>query len=195
MAAFSVADNPMSPDSISQDSIEKAVEVLRNGGVVTCPTEGVFGLSCLPADAAAVQRLLDIKQREASKGLILIAADREQLRDWIAVAPEDIPEPDPEQAITWLVPASAQVSELVRGVHPKVAVRITSNPIANALCAAAESPLVSTSANLAGEPTVTDSAALSREFAGRVDYIVPGECGPLSGPSQIIDLESGTKLR
>ena len=68
MAAFSIADQLM-----SQDSIEKAVEVLRNGGVVTCPTEGVFGLSCLPADAAAVQRLLDIKQREASKGLILIA--------------------------------------------------------------------------------------------------------------------------
>lgn len=190
MAASTIAAN-----SMSQDTIKKAAEILRNGGVVTCPTEGVFGLSCLPGNAAAVQRLLDIKQREASKGLILIAAHREQLRDWIANEPEDIPEPNPEQAITWLVPAAAQVSELVRGVHPKVAVRVTSNPIASALCAAVDSPLVSTSANLAGEPTVTDSATLSREFAGRVDYIVPGDCGPLAGPSQIIDLESGTKLR
>lgn len=178
-----------------QESIKKAAEILRDGGVVTCPTEGVFGLSCLPADATAVQRLLDIKQREASKGLILIAANREQLRDWIAVSPEDIPDPTSDKAVTWLVPAAAQVSELVRGEHPKLAVRITTNPTARELCATVGSPLVSTSANLAGEPTVSDSAQLSREFAGRVDYIVPGECGPLSGPSQIIDLESGTKLR
>ena len=178
-----------------QESIQKAVEVLHGGGVVTCPTEGVFGLSCLPANAAAVQRLLDIKQRHASKGLILIAANREQLRDWIAVSPDEIPEPTGDTAITWLVPAAEQVSELVRGEHPKLAVRITTNPTARDLCAAAGSPLVSTSANLAGEPTVRDSAELSREFAGRVDYIVPGECGPLSGPSHIIDLESGTRLR
>lgn len=180
---------------MSQDPIKLAADVLLNGGVITCPTEGVFGLSCLPHIDAAVERLLTIKQREANKGLILIAANRDQLQDWIAVPSQDIPEPSPDKAITWLVPASAKVTTLVRGVHPTVAVRITSNPIANALCVAVESPMVSTSANLAGELTVGDSTALSREFTGRVDYVVPGECGPLSGPSEIIDLESGKKLR
>ncbi|MGI9200131.1 MAG: L-threonylcarbamoyladenylate synthase [Woeseiaceae bacterium] len=180
---------------MSQDPIAQAVDILRKGGVITCPTEGVFGLSCLPDNAGAVQRLLDIKQRDVAKGLILIAASKDQLRDWVAVATDDIPDPKPDLAITWIVPASENVSALVRGEHAGIAVRITSNPVARELCAAAESPLVSTSANLAGEPTVTDRAALSREFAGRVDYIVPGECGPLSGPSEIIDLESGRKLR
>lgn len=178
-----------------QNPINLAVKVLQDGGVITCPTEGVYGLSCLPGDATAVQRLLDIKQRAATKGLILIAAEKDQLRDWIAVAPDEIPDPDPDQAITWIVPASEHVSPLVRGEHAGIAVRITSNPVAKELCTVVASPLVSTSANLAGEPTVTDSAELSREFAGRVDYIVPGECGPLSGPSTIIDLESGRKLR
>ena len=176
-------------------SIAQAAEVLRGGGVITCPTEGVFGLSCLPSDPAAVTRLLEIKQRDPAKGLILIAAAGEQLRDWIAIVPEDIPEPTPEQAVTWLVPAAKNASPLVRGEHQSIAVRITTNPIARELCAAVGSALISTSANLSGETTVTDSAALSREFAGRVDYIVPGECGPTTGPSAIIDLESGRKLR
>jgi L-threonylcarbamoyladenylate synthase len=55
--------------------------------------------------------------------------------------------------------------------------------------------LISTSANIAGKATVNDSEALHREFAGSVDYVLPGECGPATGPSEIIDLESGKKLR
>ena len=172
-----------------------AAGVLRDGGVITCPTEGVFGLSCLPDIDAAVERLLTIKQRDPAKGLILIAASREQLRDWIAVSPEDIPEPTPERAITWIVPAANNTSALVRGQHDSIAVRITSNPVARELCEAIGSPLVSTSANFSGEAVISDSARLSRSFAGHVDYILPGECGPMTGPSEIIELESGRKLR
>ena len=175
--------------------IAQAAEVLRGGGVITCPTDGVFGLSCMPDNDAAVSRLLEIKQRDPAKGLILIAASSEQLRDWIAIPPEDIPEPTPDQAITWVVPAAKNRSALVRGQHDGIAVRITSNPVARELCAAVGSPLVSTSANLSAEQTTSDSVALSRTFAGRVDYILPGECGPMTGPSEIIELKSGRKLR
>jgi L-threonylcarbamoyladenylate synthase len=176
-------------------SISRATDVLLGGGVITCPTEGVFGLSCMPDNLAALLRLLDIKQRDPTKGLILIAASKQQLRDWIAIPPEDIPDPNPEQVITWLVPAAAGVSELVRGQHSSIAVRITTNPTARSLCAAVGSALISTSANIAGEATVSDSDALHRKFAGSVDYVLPGECGPASGPSEIIDLQSGKKLR
>jgi L-threonylcarbamoyladenylate synthase len=175
--------------------ISKAVRVLRDGGVVCCPTEGVFGLSCMPDDALAIIRLLAIKQRDAAKGLILIAASKEQLQDWIAIPPERIPDPDPTRPITWIVPAAANVSILVRGEHTGIAVRITCNSTARALCAAVDSPLVSTSANLAGEPVAANQFVLRRKFAGRVDYIVPGACGPASGPSEIRILKSGLQLR
>ena len=175
--------------------ISRAADVLLGGGVITCPTEGVFGLSCMPDNSDALLRLLEIKQRDPAKGLILIAASREQLRDWIAVPPDDIPDPLPDQAVTWIVAAADGVSELVRGEHSGVAVRITTNPIARSLCEAVGSALISSSANLAGEATVTNSDALHRKFAGRVDYILPGECGPATGPSEIIDLKSGKKLR
>jgi len=175
--------------------ISQAARILLDGGVITCPTEGVFGLSCMPDNPAAVRRLLEIKQRDPAKGLILIAASKQQLRDWVAVAPEDIPDPQAERPVTWIVPAAATVSELVRGEHSGIAVRLTSNPTAHALCVAVDSPLVSTSANLAGEATVEDSEALHRTFGGRVDYVLPGECGPATGPSEIINLQSGKQLR
>lgn len=176
-------------------SISRAASVLRNGGVITCPTDGVFGLSCLPDMPHAVSRLLAIKQRDPAKGLILISASKEQLRDWIAIPPEQLPDPDPARPITWIVPASAAVSTLVRGTHSGIAVRITSNPTASALCAAVASPLVSTSANLAGQPVASNRIVLRRNFLGSVDYIVPGDCGPAAGPSEIRDLLSGQQLR
>lgn len=175
--------------------IRRATDVLLGGGVIACPTDGVFGLSCMPDNSTALLRLLEIKQRDPAKGLILIAASKQQLRDWIAIPPESIPDPLPDQAITWIVPAAEGVSELVRGEHSSVAVRVTINPIARSLCAAVSSPLISSSANRAGEEPISDSDTLHRKFVGSVDYVVPGECGPATGPSEIIDLESGNKLR
>jgi len=175
--------------------MSRAAKVLLGGGIVTCPTEGVYGLSCMPDDPEAVRRLLAIKQRDPAKGLILIAASREQLAEWIAIPPESIPDPDPALPITWIVKAAPGVPALIRGDHDGLAVRITTNPIARALCEAVDSPLVSSSANIAGAPVVSKQNVLRRKFAGRVDYIVPGDCGPATGPSEIRDLETGKTLR
>lgn len=175
--------------------ISRAADVLLGGGVIACPTDGVFGLSCMPDQPKAISRLLTIKQRDPAKGLILIASSKDQLRDWIAIPPERLPDPDPTRPITWIVPAAAGVSSLVRGDHDGQAVRITANPTARALCVAVASPLVSTSANLAEAPVASTQIVLRRMFAGSVDYIVPGACGPAVGPSEIWDLESGVQLR
>ena len=75
-------------------SVSLAADVLLRGGVIAYPTEGVFGLGCLPDDPLAIQRLLDIKQRDAAKGLILIAANPGQLEGWIGL-PDGAALPDP----------------------------------------------------------------------------------------------------
>jgi len=173
-----------------------ATDVLLRGGVIAYPTEGVFGLGCIPDDERALRRLLNIKRRDANKGLILIAADASQFDGWIDLpAGTSLPEPDPAQAITWLVPPGPHVSELLRGDHENLAVRITINPVAKMLCEAVGSPLVSTSANLSGRPTARNRFVLQRQFANVVDYVVPGDCGPASGPSEIRDFTSGKILR
>jgi len=173
-----------------------ATDVLLRGGVIAYPTEGVFGLGCLPDDERALRRLLNIKRRDAGKGLILIAADASQLDGWIEL-PEgtSLPEPDPARPISWIVPPGPHVTALLRGDHENLAVRITTNPVAKMLCEAANSPLVSTSANLSGKPTARNHFVLQRQFADVVDYVVPGDCGPASGPSEIRDFASGKVLR
>jgi len=176
--------------------VTHAADILLRGGIIAYPTEGVYGIGCLPNDIAAVQRLLAVKQRDAAKGLILIAANPEQLNDWVSLPGKlAIPEPDPTHPVTWIVPPGPDVAPIIRGEHEGLAIRITTHPIAAALCEAAGSPLVSTSANLSGRPTARNRFVLRRQFAQRVDYVVPGDCGPVSGASEIRDLASGKVLR
>ncbi len=176
--------------------IKRVADVLFQGGVIAYPTEGVYGLGCLPDDIDAVLRILDIKEREATKGLILIAAKASQLEGWVSLPDgKTLPEPDPQHPITWIVPPGHLVHPAIQGVHPGIAVRITSNPTAAAICNAVDAPLVSTSANISGQPTARNRFVLRRQFLTLVDLIVPGDCGPASGPSEIRDLVTGKVLR
>lgn len=176
--------------------VNRAADVLRRGGIIAYPTEGVFGLGCLPADHAALLRLLTLKNRDADKGVILIAADTAQLSGWIDL-PEgsELPRPVAGAPVTWLVPAAPGVSSLVLGQHTEIAVRLTNHPIARAICNAVQSPLVSTSANISGRPVARNRYVLRRQFGDLVDYLVPGICGPASGPSQIQNFTTGVVLR
>jgi L-threonylcarbamoyladenylate synthase len=176
-------------------SILHAADALLGGGVIAYPTEGVYGLGCMPDDEWALMRLLTIKRRDPARGLILIASGREQLRKWIDCDPASLPDPDPERPTTWIAPAGASVSRLVRGDNKSIAVRLTTNPVAAALCDAVDSAIVSTSANISGKPVARNRYVLRRMFAACVDYIVPGDCGPSTGPSEIRDLASGKVLR
>lgn len=176
--------------------VHKAARILQRGGVVAYPTEGVFGLGCLPDIEEAASRIFAAKKRDPSMGLILIAADPAQLERY-AVLPEGDVHLDSslEHPVTWVLPATASTPPWIRGKHAGVAVRITAHPVAAALCDAAGSALVSTSANLAGQAPARNSFVLRRTFGPLVDYIVPGECGPAGGASEIRDFASGTVLR
>jgi len=176
--------------------VDRAANCLLSGGIIAYPTEGVFGLGCLPNDIIAVLRLLQLKKRDAAKGLILIAANAEHLDGWVSLDDgRSIPTPDPMHPVTWIVAPGPKVHPLVRGTNLGVAIRITTHPVAAAICDAVKSPIVSTSANLSGKPTARNRFVLRRQFAQRVNYVVPGDCGPVSGASEIRDLSSGKVLR
>ncbi len=177
--------------------IAKAVAIMNEGGIIAYPTEGVFGFGCLPDSQRAVERILAIKGRSAAAGLVLIAANVEQLDGW-AVLPDDL---DPERLkctlekpVTWLLPASPEVPFWIRGAHQTIAMRLTAHPVAKALCEAAAAPLVSTSANKSGRPPARNQFILRRQFHELVDYFVPGKTGT-GGASEIRDLQSGKVLR
>ena len=177
-------------------SIKHAAEILLGGGVIAYPNEGVFGLGCMPDDLAAIARILDIKRRDPIKGLILIASSPEQLRGWAANEDIDrLPAPDPRQPVTWIVRPGPRTSTLLRGINPGIAVRISTNPIACAICDAVQSPITSTSANFSGRPIIRNKIQLRHRFGPLVDLIVPGDCGPATGPSIIKSLDDGRILR
>src|SRR5690606_25595917 len=104
------------------------------------PTEGVFGLGCLPLRADAVDRIVSMKQRDPSMGLILIASSLSQLEPY-AVVPADERElaGSLEKPVTWVLPATSSTPPWIRGRHAGVAVRISAHPVAAALCDAAGS--------------------------------------------------------
>jgi len=143
-----------------------------------------------------VQRILDMKQRSAAKGLILIAAEPEQLEPWIAPGIDAATlASDSKYPVTWIVPAADWVPYLVRGNNDGLAVRITTHPVASALCDAADSAIVSTSANVSGSPPLRSAHVLRRAFGHLVDCVVAGRCGPAGGASEIRDWRSGRILR
>lgn len=191
----------MPPSSLPDvNAIAAGVRCLRDGGVLACPTEAVWGLGCDPFDEAAVLRLLALKQRAADKGLILVAADAAQLDglvDWSAL-PATRREavfaswPGPH---TWIVPATARVPRWITGVHDGVAVRVSAHPLLAALCRGFGGPLVSTSANRSGAAPPRTRQELDPGLADALDIIVDGETGGRARPSTIRDARSGRALR
>lgn len=181
-----------------QAKLQPALQVLREGGVVAYPTEGVWGLGCDPRNADAVGRVIAAKQRDWRKGLILIAADFELLRPFVtvpsaaALARAQATWPGP---VTWIFPASASCLDTVRGEHDTLAVRVTAHPLAAALSEAFGAPLVSTSANRAGQPAALSSSDVRVRLGDVVDAIVEGELGGLQGPTAIRDIRSGDYIR
>ncbi len=119
--------------------LSNALNALRTQGVIAYPTESVFGLGCDPDCETAIQKILDLKQRPAHKGLILIAANITQLINYadfssltktqISAIQETWPGP-----FTWVVPVQKNLSKLISGDFDSVAVRVTTHPIVQQLC-------------------------------------------------------------
>ncbi len=179
---------------------QSALPVLRNGGVIAYPTEAVWGLGCDPANEAAVMKLLALKQRPVEKGMILIAADTTQLEGWVRL---DALADERRQAVleswpganTWIVPAGSRAPRWITGVHDGVAVRVSAHPRVRALCEAWGGPLVSTSANLAGEPPARSREQLDPALLTQLDGLLDGATGGLAQPTRIRIATTGQILR
>ena len=176
----------------------QAARVLRVGGVVACPTEAVWGLSCDPVNEDAVDRLLALKERPRAKGLILVGSSMEQFAPLLGgLDPHLLKKlqmswPGPN---TWLVPHRRRIPDWIHGDHDSVAIRVTAHPGMKALCEAFGAPLVSTSANPSGCPAPTERFQVVNFFGSGLDAVLPGSVGPQARPSTIRDLYTDEILR
>lgn len=185
----------MSPSTVS---VSQAARAIQQGQVLAYPTEAVWGLGCDPLNKQAVTRILDLKQRPAEKGLIIVAGTLQQLRPYLADSLSEqecqqlLPQAEP---ITWLVPFNRHyVPEWIHGQHALLAVRISAHPIVQQLCALAAMPIVSTSANPQSQEAARSAEEVYNYFSDEL-LICEGQCGGATRPSRIKNLQTGKTMR
>ena len=180
----------------TRQQLRHAGSLLRSGAILAYPTEGVYGLGCDPECPQALRRLLALKGRREDKGLILLAANINQLEAYMGPllpaqrARLEASWPGP---VTWIVPAQPDLDPLLTGGRRTLAMRVTAHNPAAALCRSFGGAVVSTSANRSGHPPARSRVALRRAL-GNLPCL-PGPLGGLPGPTGIYDLATGRCLR
>lgn len=179
-------------------SVDQAVVMLLQGDVIVYPTESVFGLGGDPNNDKTLEKIIKLKQRDKNKGLILVAADQQQLENYI-----DKTQLSLEQqawlntswpgAITWILPIKSNHSPLLTGRFNTLAVRVSAHPVIQALCRKFNKPIVSTSANLATQSPARKIDDVIRQFGDIA--IVAGELGGNKNPSEIRHIQDGQIIR
>lgn len=177
--------------------LNDAAAAVADNGIIAYPTEGVFGLGCNPTLDTVVERLINLKDRSAEKGLILIASSRDQLTPFTNEVPSAI-EARLQQSwpgpVTWILPAAPGTSPLLTGGRSTIAARVTAFEPAARLCEACGHALISTSANRSGNDPCSTAAEVINAFTA-LDYVVDLPVGTLDGPTPIFDGMTGKQLR
>ena len=171
-------------------SVDRALEVLGNGGLVAIPTETVYGLAADARNESAVRRIFAAKGRPADHPLIVHIASGERLLDWAASVPTtaallaDACWPGP---LTLLVPKAAHVLPLVTGGRDTVGVRVPAHPLTTELLRRFGGGVAAPSANRFGKVSPTAAQHVALDLGNRVDYILDGGPCPIGVESTIVD--------
>lgn len=156
-----------------EDDIKKAVEVMRKGGVILYPTDTVWGIGCDATNAEAVARVYEIKHREDSKAMICLVDSDNRLQRYVRNVPDvawqlfDCAE-DPT---TIILDGAINLAPNLIADDGSIAMRITREEFSKQLCYRFQKPIVSTSANISGEPTAQNYCDINQEIIDAVDYV------------------------
>ncbi len=156
------------------EKINKAIEVLRSGGIILYPTDTIWGIGCDATNDDAVQKVFDLKKRDDSKSLIVLLDDDRKLNKYVKEIPEaawDLIELT-EKPTTVILDGAYNLSPKVIADDGSVGVRICKMEVCRTLIRKLNRPIVSTSANISGSPSPQDFQDISEEILNSVDYIL-----------------------
>ena len=179
---------------VGDRDIERAVSVLRSGGLVAFPTETVYGLGADAGNPAAVRKIFETKGRPASHPVIVHLADAVQLANWAREVPAAAHTlarrfwPGP---LTLILSRAKGVSDVVTGGQDTVALRVPSHPLAQQLLARFGGGIAAPSANRHGRVSATTADHVRREFGAAVECVLDGGEAGIGIESTIIDLSRG----
>lgn len=175
-----------------QEDIKQAVDVLRQGGVILYPTDTIWGLGCDASNEDAVRRIYEIKQREDSKALICLVDSANRIQRYFRRVPDvawDLID-YADRPLTLILDGAVNVAPNLVAEDGSLGMRVTKEQFSQQLCYRFQKAIVSTSANLSGQPSPKSFYDIPEEITSRVDYIVQFARGRKSDgrPSSIIKL-------
>ena len=160
-----------------EQDIKNAVEVLRQGGVILYPTDTVWGIGCDATNEAAVRRVYAIKQRDDSKALICLVDSDARLQRYVRQVPDvawqliDSLKEGDVKPTTLILDGAVNLAPNLIADDGSIALRITQEPFSKELCYRFQKALVSTSANISGEPAAQNYCDIDPRIVEAVDYV------------------------
>lgn len=178
--------------------IKKTIEVLNNQGTILYPTDTIWGIGCDATSKKAVEKIYKIKKRIPQKSFIILVNSIEMLEEYVEEFPliandiiKSVTEP-----LTIVYPKSRNLAKNVLAKDKSIAIRIVEDSFCQKLITQFKKPIVSTSANIAGNESPLTFSKITEEIKSKVDYIVPQEMENLSHtkPSTIIKISGDTEF-
>ena len=160
-----------------EQDIRNAVEVLRRGGGILYPTDTVWGIGCDATNEEAVKRVYDIKQRDDSKALICLVDSDARLQRYVRSVPDvawqliDSLKDSGAKPTTLILDGAVNLAPNLIADDGSIALRITNEPFSKELCYRFQKALVSTSANISGQPAAQNYCDIAPELLEAVDYV------------------------
>ena len=152
--------------------IEQAVAVLRRGGTILYPTDTIWGLGCDARNSAAVEKLYAIKERDRSKSMLVLVKDNSNNLN-IPISLTDRPTTFILPREQWQEIFAEPLADNLAAADGSLGIRVPDHPFCQKVIRLLGAPLVSTSANLSGQPSPATYADIAPELHSRVDYSVP----------------------
>lgn len=156
------------------DDIRKACKVLMEGGVILYPTDTIWGIGCDATNEDAVKRVFQIKQREDSKAMLVLIDSTAKLNYYVRDVPRvawdliDLA----DKPLTIIYDGARNLAPNLLAEDGSVGIRVTEEPFSQQLCRQFRKAIVSTSANISGQPSPASFADISDELKAAVDYVV-----------------------
>ena len=161
-----------------EDDIKKAIECMRKGGVILYPTDTVWGIGCDATNAEAVKRVYEIKQREDSKALICLVDSDARMQRYFRNVPDvawqlidSLKEATDAKPTTLILDGAINLAPNLIAEDGSLGIRITNEPFSKELCFRFQKAIVSTSANISGEPAAQNYCDIDPRILEAVDYV------------------------
>jgi sua5/yciO/yrdC/ywlC family protein len=177
------------------EDIKKACEVLRAGGLILYPTDTIWGIGCDATNEEAVKKVYELKKRSDNKAMLVLTDSPVKLETYVSEIPDiawDLIEVA-DKPLTIIYSNAKNLANNLLGEDGSVGIRVTNEEFSRRLCESFRKPLVSTSANVSGEPSPANFSEISEEVKNGVDYIVGYRQDDMqkASPSNIIKLGAG----